>query len=95
MKTQLFSSEPMRIGLKEWRVVVYEEQGGRFTDYEWRYSEYINRQSGQVIEEASEWKSMRYWPDYNSNDGMFAGCPRTLRRLYEKHRKQVEYLAGH
>ena len=95
MRQYSFTSAPMKIGPKEWRIVVYTERDHETemtTDYEWRYPVYKNRQSGQVIEEASQWSSMRYWPTYNGNDGMFAGCPHTLRKLYEKYQKQVDDL---
>lgn len=86
MRNYYFTSDPMKIGHKEWRVVVYDAQGKAdvkaFTDYEWR-------NYGEVIEKASEWRSMTNWPTYDSNDGEFAGCPHTLRKLYEKNQKQI------
>ena len=94
MRNYFFTSEPMKIGKKEWRVVVYDAQAYldtyAFSDYEWRYPAYINQQTGQVIQAADPWRSMADWPTYNSNDGMYAGCPKTLRRLYDQHRPEIE-----
>jgi hypothetical protein len=36
------------------------------------------------------WKSEEDWPSYNINDGMYAGLPRTLKKLYERHEAEIK-----
>jgi len=90
MKTDrdyLYQSPPRKIGRREWRVVVYDARGylgaSVFTDYEWRYPAFSNI-------EATAWESMQSYPTYDSNDGMYAGCPQTLRKLYNLHRTEID-----
>ncbi len=54
-----------------------------FTDYEWRYPAFSNI-------EATAWESMQSYPTYDSNDGMYAECPKTLRKLYNLHRTEID-----
>ena len=73
------ASNPMKIGKYEWRVIVYESQYyGRCTDYEWRMSK------------EGAWLSMTDWPHYDSHDGEYSGCPKTLKKLYAKNLGKVE-----
>uniref|UniRef100_A0A6M3JTI5 Uncharacterized protein n=1 Tax=viral metagenome TaxID=1070528 RepID=A0A6M3JTI5_9ZZZZ len=80
----LFESEPMKIGKHQWRVTVYTHPSyGNCSEYEWRYDEH------------DRWKSMREWPRYDSNDGMYSGCPRTLVKLYFKNKPDIDkHLIG-
>ena len=86
MRPYLYTSTPMRIGKREWRAVVYQNPGScgpvAFTDYEWRYPAFSNI-------EADRWESMTTYPGYDSNDGTWAGCPKTLRRLYLLYQTEI------
>jgi hypothetical protein len=86
----LFTSEPMKIGKKEWRLIIYDANGylgcRAFTDYEWRYPAWGNLRPG-------DWESSKAWPSYNSND-TYDGLPRTLRKLYDRHSKSVKQFCG-
>ena len=84
--TYLFASPPRRIGKREWRVVVChfnENDGGPFVEYEWRDPAYAN------LEPAGPWKPMSNYPGHDSNDGTWAGCPKTLRTLYQVNRDHI------
>lgn len=86
MRPYLYQSAPMTIGKKEWRLVVYDACGylgaKAFTDYEWREPAWNTLPPG-------DWHSMKAWPTYNSNDGMYSGCPRTLRKLWDREKSRV------
>lgn len=81
MRSYLYQSAPMRIGKKEWRLVVYDARGYLgakvFTDYEWREPAWNTLPP-------DDWRSMKDWPTYDHNDGCWAGCPKTLRKLWER-----------
>jgi hypothetical protein len=36
------------------------------------------------------WHSQRDWPTHNLNDGMYLGLPRTLARLYEREKPELD-----
>lgn len=75
-----YQSNPMRIGKYEWRVVVRNgTYSPRVTDYEFRTPE-----CPEYHQPAGRFKSMTEWPRYNHNDGTYAGCPKTLRKLYDQ-----------
>lgn len=86
MRPYLYESAPMPISKKEWRLVVYDARGYLgakvFTDYEWREPAWNTLPPG-------DWHSMKDWPGYNSNDGMYSGCPRTLRRLWDREKATI------
>lgn len=83
----LYISPIHQIGKREWRAVVYDANGylgaSAFTDFEWRFPAFLG------LDPPSEWKSITDHPRYNSNDGMYAGCPRTLRKLYERYKAEI------
>ena len=70
----------MQIGKHEWRAVVY--QGDIYptpsSDFEWRK------------QPEDQWRSMNEWPTVNHNDGMYAGCPKSLVRLYNNNRSAIK-----
>lgn len=64
-----FETEPVRIGKHEWRMVVTDSdvlQGFRSTEYQFRRSP------------SDAWQPGAKWPTYNSHDGTYAGCPKSL-----------------
>ena len=61
-----FESAPVTIGTHEWRMVVKDSHCyGRVTEYQFRTP-------GQM------WRQDKEWPTYNSHDGTYAGCPKSL-----------------
>ena len=77
--TTLYETPEMLIGKHRWKMIVYRTYGSKvYTDFlwwdDWRW----------------RWRSSENWPTYNSNDGTYAGCPRTLRKLYEAHKTEIE-----
>lgn len=75
-----FESAPVKIGDHEWRVVV-KDSGfyGRVTEYQYRYAG------------AERWRPDTEWPTYNSNDGMYAGCPKSLAtRVYRANKLAID-----
>lgn len=85
-----FASEPMKIGKKEWRVIVYQsKQYGFVTSYQFRIPA-----DRTWDHKATLWADMVEWPSYNSNDGMYAGCPKTLVKLYNNNKTQIEKALG-
>ena len=84
----LFRSEPRLIGKHEWRVTVYRHSQDRVVvGYEWRRA--AETILGFTYPPAPYWRRDEDWPRYDHNDGMYAGMPRTLRRLYEEHRVEI------
>jgi hypothetical protein len=85
--TYLFTSEPKKIGKREWRVVVChftKNDGGPFVEYEWRWPAYKD------LDPAGPWEPMSKYPSYDSNDGAWAGCPKRLRTLYEVNKAKLQ-----
>jgi hypothetical protein len=81
----LFESPPMKIGTHEWRVVVMPSQysQGRCTEYQFR-------RTGDTY-----WKPQYDWPGYDINDGLYGGMPRSIVRLYERHKAELQaWLKG-
>jgi hypothetical protein len=75
----IYATPPMTIGKHEWRLIVYPYYtGGNVTSYQWR---------GDAED---YWRDQRDWPRYNFNDGMYMGLPKTLVRLHEQHRGEIE-----
>lgn len=63
-----YESAPVRIGKHLWRVIVYLHACyGRCTEYQFMRAD-----------SADYWHEDARWPSYNSNDGTYAGCPKTL-----------------
>ena len=87
MRTYLYQSPIRRIGKREWRAVVYDAKGylgaNAFTDYEWRY--------WYKTEYREQWESMTTYPTYNGNDGMYSGCPKQLRKLYDAYCAEINH----
>lgn len=81
----LFESPPMKIGKHEWRVVVKPS-----SYYQGNCTEYQFRRIG-----ATYWMPGSEWPRYDINDGMYLGMPRSLVRLYERHKAELRaWLEG-
>ena len=38
---------------------------------------------------ADYFRRAKDWPRYNSNDGMYADLPRTLKQFYEQHKAEI------
>ncbi len=73
----LFSSPTRRIGKTDWRVLVYRSLlYGPCTTYVWRRGR-------------GHWESETCWPTYNGNDGTYGGLPKSLPKLYEKYRREI------
>jgi hypothetical protein len=72
-----YASEPVRIGRTDWRLIIVPArlnlpgESPWNTKYEWR-------------RDGGPWRPDREWPTYNRDDGTYAGCPRTLPRLWER-----------
>lgn len=81
------TSPPMKIGKTFWRFVVLPSRygPGLVTDYEWLNTEYSN---------AGIWYPSNQWRSYNINDGMYAGLPKTLRKLWQLHSREYERLCA-
>ena len=77
-KDVVYSSDPYLIGDHEWKIVVMplgKQVAGNCDDT--FHLEYYWRKIG-----CDRWMPKNDWPTYNINDGMHAGCPRTLKKLY-------------
>lgn len=96
----LYESPPMLIGRHEWRAVVFKHGAyGRCASYEFRRVVFpgIRWQNKDGIystrppdERLPAWQDMEKWPRYESNDGVYAGCPKGLVALYEKHEHAIK-----
>lgn len=73
-----YTTQAMKIGKHEWRMVVKDHYlGGRCTSFQFvRQNEFY-------------WSDGREWPSYNINDGMYLGLPKSLRRLYNAHKDEI------
>src|SRR5689334_8485785 len=87
-ETILYATPPMRIGKHEWRMTVQPSRYGRgnVTEYQWRPAD----ASARPEEYRVPWKGEEDWPRYNSHDGMYAGLPRTLKKLYGQHEAEIK-----
>lgn len=80
-----FKSEPMRIGKTWWRLVVVRgTYSPVVTDFE------FYRRSGAALNNC--WYESSEHPRYNHNDGMYAGLPKGLVKLYHKHKHEYERI---
>ena len=83
----VFTTPSARIGKHEWRMIVYEQEQhdgklARFTEYQWRP---VFQTWGDTA-----WRYEDRWPRYNSNDGQYAGCPKSLAaRVYYPNQPQI------
>lgn len=78
-----YESPPMLIGKHEWRTVVRPYYLGKMSSvYQWRRFD-----PGAQYPE--RWQDQSEWPSYNFNDGCYLGLPRTLRKLWDKHKHEI------
>lgn len=88
----LWQSPVRRIGKHDWRITLYRyryHDNKPLIGYEWRKpADMIPGFTLSTWE--SRWRRDEDWPRYNPHDGMYAGLPRTLRRLWEQHRDEIE-----
>jgi hypothetical protein len=90
----LYESPPMKIGKHFWRIVVrsYEMPDGRVTRctaYEFKRPAI---KAGGFMVTDDTWRSHREWPGYDFNDGTYGGSPKTLRKLWEANRVEIERI---
>jgi hypothetical protein len=81
-----FESAPMKIGKHFWRIVI-TPQG--YTEYQFRTPP--TRLKNFTVMDIT-WHGQREWPGYNFNDGMYAGLPKTLCKLWEVNRVEIERI---
>jgi hypothetical protein len=89
-----FESAPMKIGKHFWRIVIhdYEMPHGRATQctaYEFKRSPI---KAGDFMVTDDTWRNYREWPGYDFNDGTYGGLPRTLRKLWDRNRVEIERI---
>jgi hypothetical protein len=81
----VWASPAMRIGEHDWRIIVYaHDRYHRCTQYEFRGPKSPRDRHGR-------WTVDERWPTYNDHDGEYAGCPRTLRRLWDRHNAAIHF----
>lgn len=74
-----YTSPPYPIGRHFWRFVVKQSlYYGRVSEYQWSTTQ------------AGEYRPDKDWPTYDSNDGIYAGCPHGLRRIFDTHRNEID-----
>lgn len=88
-----YESPPMRIGDHDWRIVVmpsrFPQGAPLVTEYQFRRAIPF----GSNI--ASErWIPDRDWPTYDSDNGVTAGLPVSLRRLFDREKAEVYRALG-
>ena len=76
----VWRSNRILIGRTEWRATVYrsERHDCRFVGYEWR-------RHGDWM-----WRRDEDHPNYDSDDGQYAGLPKGLRDLYIMDRAEID-----
>lgn len=90
----VYATPAYRVGHHEWLYVVYEgwptslRSSGRFTQYFWRSIKH--RAWGYT----PEWQRDKQWPRYNGDDGSFAGCPRSIVSIYDRHLDDIDVALG-
>jgi hypothetical protein len=82
----LFASLAMIIGKHQWRIIVTPEG---HTRYEFKRPPI--KVGGFMVTDNS-WRNYREWPGYDFNDGTYGGLPRTLRKLWEANRVEIERI---
>jgi hypothetical protein len=85
----IYATPPMTIGKHEWRLIVYPSNygHGNVTEYQWRQ---LPMSGLPEWTQPQHWRHEQDWPSYNHNDGMYAGMPRTLKKLYERHEAEIK-----
>jgi hypothetical protein len=82
-KPLFYKTPSVKIGKHWWRLVVHEHASyGRVTAYEWQ---------GEVD---GPWNDYHDWPTYNFDDGTYAGCPKSLRKLWLTHKPAILAALG-
>jgi hypothetical protein len=82
----IYESPPMKIGKHQWRIVI-TPQG--YTQYEFKRPPI---KLGGFMVTDDTWRNYREWPEYDINDGTYGGMPRTLRKLWEANRLEIERI---
>jgi hypothetical protein len=82
----LYESPPMRIGKHFWRIVI-TPQG--YTEYQFRKPP--TRLSDFTVMDTT-WHRHREWPGYDFDDGIYAGLPKSIQRLWEANRVEIERI---
>jgi len=91
VETLIYETPVYKIGKSEWKLIVFERDDAllhpapdvwtigkkRFTRYLWRRDE-------------SQWRKETEHPNYDYNDGTWAGLPHGLRKIYEKHEAEIK-----
>lgn len=83
----LWQSPHMTIGHTNWKVVVYEKYNALL---DWTGKTGTARYTGYWYFDGADWKPETEHPRYNHNDGVYAGLPKGLRKLFYKHQKEIE-----
>lgn len=80
----IYATPPMKIGKHEWRCLVYQNKHyGRCTHYEFRGP------NAPYDRPAWAWNcAQTYWPTYDG-DRHDGGLPAGIRRLYERHERNI------
>ena len=82
----IYESPPMCIGKHLWRIIVTPEG---HTRYEFKRAPI---KFGEFIVTDITWRNYRQWLGYDFNDGTYGGLPRTLRKLWEANRMEIERI---
>jgi hypothetical protein len=83
-----YETQPRTIGKHEWRAVVTTRNGNRILTYEWR------RLPCSLTGWSDRWRDYHEWPGYDFNDGSYAGCPRSLAKVYETNKTAIKAAMG-
>ena len=76
----VWASPHRKVGKHEWRLTIYRINKRRYLGYEWRRAPQTIM--GEDFPSGPYWRQDVDWPKYNSNDGMWAGLPKSLLKLY-------------
>lgn len=91
----VYETPAYKIGKTEWKMVVFEDPdcvlGPSTTGEEW-FMRGIHRMTLYLYNDYGTWKPETKHPRYNPHDGTYAGLPKSLRKIYERH--EIEILAA-
>jgi len=86
MDTAIYTTPALKVGKYKWRIIVFEmsdalvnwQTGERGPE---RYTRY------QYLD--GVWRSETSHPHYDSNDGMWGGLPKRLKKIYDAHEPEI------
>ena len=98
----IYETPVYKIGKTDWKIIVYERDNCYSFSRDGYFEKdktYPSQRFTRYMYDAG-WDGIRVWtdetnhPKYNGNDGSYAGLPKGLRKIKEKHEVEIKQALG-